>query len=77
MSEFSISLCGHIIAKWLSYFVSVTSGLFFIMYSKKQVICVKGFNCEMGRIIFILNDVIFLLKPLKDTASLSYCSGLI
>ena len=29
MSEFSISLCCQIIAKWLSYFLSVTVGLFF------------------------------------------------
>lgn len=70
MSEFSISLCWQIIAKWLSYFLSVRLGLFFIPYCKYQVVCVQCFNCEMDRVMFILNDVIFLLKPLKDTASL-------
>lgn len=34
VSEFSISLGCQIIAKWSSYFVSVTLGLFFITYCK-------------------------------------------
>lgn len=40
-------------------------------------LCVKCFNCEMDKIMFILNAVIFLLNTLKDTASLWYFSWLI